>query len=79
MILEKPKQIILECGSTAFSVAEFNNGNSCIIVDDGCWVVCNSGRFSSWIYPEAMRHLKLLPNNPNEYQPYLDALKALST
>ncbi len=48
----------------------FNESNSCFIVDDGCYVLCNHIRDnwvqSTHIFKEALEHLKRLPSDPRE-------------
>lgn len=53
-------------------VAVFNNGNSVIVEDDHCYVIRNwSGTrqrwgWSAWIFPEALKVLASLPDNPDD-------------
>ena len=46
------------------TVAVFNNGNSVIVVDDGCYAIQNYGKgewgWSAWIFPEALIELQKL-------------------
>lgn len=55
---------------------ELNNGNSRIVIDDGCYVLLNRAandewRASPWIFPEAWEVLKSLPplSKSNPVQP----------
>ena len=57
-------------GSTVVSVAQFNEGDSHIVVDGSCWVVMNNGNFTPWVSKEAAKILKQLPASPKEYGPY---------
>lgn len=68
------KIITLDNGTDAVSVAEFNNGSSHIICDDHCWVIVNhySKRgyaYTHHVFPEAMKYLKMLPDDPYTYPP----------
>ncbi len=52
-------------------VAEFNEGNSRFVVDDGCYLLINRGSDgtwgkSSWVFPEAVKVLKGLPDQAKE-------------
>lgn len=51
------------------TVAVLNEENTVIVVDDHCYVIKNwngkeFGR-SAWIFPEALKVLKNLPDNPD--------------
>lgn len=70
MLLPKLKSVRLSSGGIVPAVAEFNNGYSFIVVDDGCWCVVNGNEFSAWVFPEATAVLKQLPDSPDEYGPY---------
>lgn len=72
-------EIILDNGEKATSIATLNDGYTDIIVDDGCYVIVNGGihehadpnkkgrgKFSAWIFKEALVVLKTLPENPND-------------
>lgn len=57
------------------TVAVINNGNTAIVVDDGCYVIYNQSSDvssskgwgpSAWIFPEALEALKKLPPIPQE-------------
>jgi len=74
------KKILDKCFDKAFdepvapdnAVAVFNKGNSCFIVDDGCYVLCNYVRDnwvqSTHIFKEALAYLMRLPANPIDAQ-----------
>lgn len=51
-------------------IALLNNGNTAIVVDDSCYVICNWNGSdwgkSAWIFSEALEVLKDLPENPND-------------
>lgn len=70
------KEIELKNGETAIAFVEFNEGNSHIIVDGGCWVIINGKGMSPWIFTEAAIALRSLPCNPHEYEPYRVAVGA---
>jgi len=57
-------------GNTVVSVAQFNGGDSHIIVDGSCWVVMQKGNFTPWVSKEAAAILKQLPASPKQYGPY---------
>ena len=50
------------------AVAVLNNGNSAIVVDDGCYCVKNRTEkgwgLSAWVFPEALQVMKGLPDDP---------------
>ena len=52
------------------TVAILNGGNSVIVVDDHCYAIRNwDGKkwgWSAWIFTEALRVLRTLPENPDE-------------
>jgi hypothetical protein len=52
------------------TVAILNDGNTAIVVDDGCYAIRNSNGedwgWSAWIFPEALAALKRLPDIPGE-------------
>jgi len=48
------------------SYAQFNNGYSYIIIDDGCYQIVNGNAVSSWIFREAIAVIKDLPENPKD-------------
>ena len=70
--MTRKKTITLVNGLKLESLAEFNNGNSHIVEDDGCYALVNrdeevdDGRFevSPWLFPEALEVLRKLPIPP---------------
>ena len=52
------------------SLIVFNKGFSCIVTDDGCYVIKNwnddKWGTSAWIFEEALKYLKCLPDNPRD-------------
>lgn len=63
-------KITLDNGSKVTPVATFNKGDSHFIVDDGCYVLVNHKLaedyyvMSPWIFPEALKVLRSLPDLP---------------
>jgi len=51
---------------------EFNDGgaNGIVMVDDGCYLCAHEYKdgyqWSLWIYPELLKFLKTLPDNPTD-------------
>ncbi len=79
--MDKENKILLDkCFNEAFNEPEppnnavvvFNKGNSCLIVDDGCYVICNyvSNNWvqSTHIFKESLAYLLRLPVNPIDAQ-----------
>ena len=62
------KKIKIYTGEYVTPVAEFNDGCSHIIVDDGCYIIVNGEKFSPWIFREALAVLKTLPENPKDIE-----------
>lgn len=81
MMDEKNRKILDKCfekkiSNTVFvpenALIVFNEGNSCFIIDDGCYVLCNHVR-NNWIqsthlFREALFHLKRLPSDPRDVE-----------
>lgn len=68
MISFQVKPVKLEDGTETIAVCEFNEGRSHIIPDQHCWVLINDGRVSPWIFSEALRALRFLPDSPADHQ-----------
>ena len=80
MIEFKVEELKREGKGSITAVANCNEGNTHIVVDDSCWVIYNNyylngGGFSAWIFPEALEVLKKLPNSPRDYLPYINFIK----
>ena len=71
------KYITEPSGTKRLVVAEFNGGYSHIGCDDHCWIILNGGKPSRWIFSEAVKALKMLPDSPDQHKLLQKAFREL--